>query len=878
VKFSLQLTARFGKGILFGGALLILVSQSSSALSASADTITAPSAASAVQVEIMEGVPDKPNWKFSLPASTNTYPEPAFGFVVVPTKYSDKGIKIDRALPFVFQASAKIALPHGEQRLLLRSRNGARLLIDGIQMVSTPFPQVNSDGHEAVPPAPLAVTPGIRSLPPGHSEAVSKFISDGQPHHFQVQALIGTKGRRPELGELSLSFESRERIFTLLAPDPAKKILLTDTGWEPYETERRTHWKAEDSLRRRAKSVAETKYWEWRHELARQQMASQALSKSPAIEPVIVSNDIDRFIGARIEGARLRPGPLADDYSFLRRVSLDTIGTLPSPEQIDLFLRDQAGHRRAAAIDRLLNHPGWADHWTSYWQDVLAENPGILKPMLNNTGPFRWWIYESLADNKPLDRFCTELVMMDGSLYYGGPAGFSMATDNDVPMAQKAQVLAQAFLGMQMQCARCHDAPYHQFKQKDLFSLAAMLKRAPEQVPVSSSIPTNSNIIIGRIVNVTLQPGSKVEPAWPFADRVPDDLPPGVLRNPDDPRERLAALITDPRNERFAKVIVNRVWKRYLGQGLVEPVDDWETAKPSHPELLEFLARELVTHDYDLKHLARLILNSHTYQRAVGAEGNQENKPENRFFTSAARRRMTAEQLVDSLFAVAGKRFECEEMNLDIDGRRPVKDFINLGKPCRAWEFTSLSNERDRPALSMPKAQQIADTLTAFGWRESRQSPQTARDHSPNVLQPAALANGLMGNGRIARLSEESAITALCLENKTLPELVESIFWRVLSRPPTPGELKMFGTYLKEGFSERRLSGKEHSHAAPLRAARAVSWANHLSPEATRIKQEQERGARVGDLPAPQLAAQWRERMEDVLWTLLNSPEFIFLP
>ena len=143
----------------------------------------------------------------------------------------------------------------------------------------------------------------------------------------------------------------------------------------------------------------------------------------------------------------------------------------------------------------------------------------MLKPTLNNTGPFRWYIYDSFRDNKPMDRFVTELVAMEGSLYHGGPAGFSMASENDVPMAAKAHIVSKAFLAMELQCARCHDAPYHPFKQEQLFSLAAMLKRAPQKVPTSSSIPTNSNIRVGRIVKVTLPPGSVVKPAWPFTPK-----------------------------------------------------------------------------------------------------------------------------------------------------------------------------------------------------------------------------------------------------------------------------------------------------------------------------------------------------------------------
>ena len=555
---------------------------------------------------------------------------------------------------------------------------------------------------------------------------------------------------------------------------------------------------------------------------------------------------------------------------------LDTVGRAPTIEELNQFLADRGTSRRAEAINRFLANPLWADHWVSYWQDVLAENPGILKPMLNNTGPFRWYVHEAFSDNKPMDRFATELMLMEGSANYGGPAGFGIATENDVPMAQKAQIIAQGFMGMQMQCARCHDAPYHNFKQRDLFSLAAMLRRAPQEVPLSSSIPTNANIVLGRKVQVTLKPGSKVEPVWTLTNAVPDELPSGVLRNEKDSRERLAALVTDPRNDRFARVLVNRLWKQYLGVGLVEPVDDWENAKPSHPDLLEWLARELMTHDYDLKHVAALILNSHTYQRE--ARPVSTSNPEERLFAGPARRRLTAEQLVDSLFSAVGKEFHSEDMNMDVDGRRPVKEFNNLGTPYHSWEFTSLSNERDRPALAMPKAQQIADTLTMFGWRESRQGPQTWRDDSPNVLQPATIANGLLANGRITRLSDDSALTALAAQSDlTLSQLTRATFLRLASRPPTPAEEKLFASYLRDGF-ESRLAVSASNEPKKRKALRPVSWSNHLHPEATRIKQELEREARAGDPPTDRLNPAWRERMEDAVWAVVNSPEFVFVP
>src|SRR6185295_4553659 len=135
--------------------------------------------------------------------------------------------------------------------------------------------------------------------------------------------------------------------------------------------------------------------------------------------------------------------------------------------------------RRPKLVDLFVSNSSWADNWVGYWQDVLAENPGLLKPQLNNTGPFRTWIYESFRDNKPMDRFATELIMMEGSVYGGSPAGFAMASQNDAPFAEKAHILGKAFLAADMKCARCHDAPHHNFLQKDLFSVAAMLKRAP---------------------------------------------------------------------------------------------------------------------------------------------------------------------------------------------------------------------------------------------------------------------------------------------------------------------------------------------------------------------------------------------------------------
>ena len=831
---------------------------------------------SAVTVEIIEQVPDKKTWEFEAPEPTTHFDEVAFGFAALPKSYSDRAVLVDRSNPFLVRATATIQLPAGEYRLLLRAKNAARMFVDDERLLETDFVKGNASGHEAVPDAPAVTDESLHALPVGHQERVTTIKLDGEVHRFRLDSFVGGQKLRMELGELLVAIAGPGEPFRLLTPT-VKRIGVSEADWPEYAAATRERMKRHDAATRVSVGADEAKYWQMRHDLARRAWSNRSAPVVPEVGgKTPVQNAIDRFIGKRLEERGVAPAPPTDDLAFLRRVSLDTVGVIPSRAEIEGFLADDTTSRRTRAIDRLLADPRWADHWVSYWQDVLAENPGILKPTLNNTGPFRWWIHQAIEDNLPMDRFVTELVMMEGSTMYGGPAGFSMASLNDSPMAAKAHIAAKAFLGIELQCARCHDAPFHPYKQKELFSLAAMLGKGPQKVPTTSTVP-KAERARRPLVEVTLEPGEKIDPAWPFTDLAPAEFPPGVLREPDNPRERFAALLTSAENLRFAEVLVNRLWKRTIGVGLVEPVDDWADPQPSHPELLEFLARELITHDYDLKHVARLIFNSHTYQRAVESGGEHAKDPTDRLFAAPARRRMTAEQLVDSLFVAAGKEFGSEELCLDVDGRRPITEFINLGTPRRAWEFTSLSNERARPALSLPVAQSIVDLLTAYGWRESRQNPITVRDETPTPLQPLVLANGVVGH-RITRLSDDSAITALCLDDRPLPDLIRAVYWQILSRNPSGAELDMFAEFLRDGYDTRRKAGAVTRTPRQLAKASAVSWSNHLSPEATRRKLEQERAARAGDPPTERLTSEWRERMEDMLWALVNSPEFVFLP
>ncbi len=817
-----------------------------------------------VAITIHENVGN--DWNYAATDAQAMFGQSAFAIPFIPSKYNSKALIVQWSDSLLLRAASRVDVPKGKHRILLRSRTRSRLFLDGKSIAQLEIGYGSTSAHGKVSTAPKDHGGHTRFLRPGTQEVVVEFESSGSQHFFLLEAFVGGKGKRPETGDLSVSISIDGAPFKLLSP--THDIALTDGNWIDYAEKSQEAIRVFNQATRATNGIEETGKWKKRHQRTRELEAQkQPVPKRVPGHPA--NNAIDHFINARLNAAGRRPTALTDNWAFLRRASLDANGVVPSPKTITEFQADKKLGRRARAIDRLLkNNRAWADHWTGYWQDVLAENPNILKPKLNNTGPFRFWIHESLQDNKPMDRFVTELVMMEGSSYYGGPAGFGVATQNDVPMAAKAQVLGQAFLGMQMKCARCHDAPFHNFNQKDLFSIAAMLQRAPLKVPKTSSVPMVEGVRKPR-VEVTLKPGTKVAAAWPFKSK--------KLTAPihADTRAQLATFITGNQSDRFAKVIVNRVWQRYLGWGLVEPAGDWEKAKPSHPALLEWLANEFVRSGFDLQQLARFIMNSHVYQRQIDIGFTTAGEPDTRIFAGPARRRMSAEQLIDSLYAVAGKRMGVEMLTLDVNGRGAIDVFLNLGHPRRAWEFTSLSNERDRPSLALPKAQSVVDILSTFGWRDARQDAITQRDHEPNALQPAIMANGIVGR-RITQLSDDSAFTELALREIDTQELLEQLYLRILSRPPNPKERAMMHDHICQTFAFRVLKGAKKNEAREQ--VLDVSWNNHLSSDSNRIKVELERLALEGDPPTKRLRGEWRKQMEDVIYALVNSPEFIFIP
>ena len=840
-----------------------------------------------ILVEVIEGIPDSPSWPATFPEPTEFWKEPAFAFFSTPQRYSSKALRIDRGNPLILRASSVMQFPAGRYNFLVRTLRFGRLFIDGKLIVETPKRGHRGGGHGQMYELESKLAPGSRQLFPGAVERMAEVELDGKEHEFLFEVHAGGQTRRVEFGETSVSFapvagstmkaeatmKNGSTPFRVLSPK--LDIPMTNRGWETYERQRRNDYVWMDQQKRQEVGDAERHYWNNRHEIAQ-----QVVGEKPAVDlpEVIVStsigNDIDRFILSRLQKEGFSPAPLCDDWTFMRRVALHLIGTPPSLEAVAEFMADKSANRRARFIDHMLEHPGWADHWVGYWQDVLAENPNIINPTLNNTGPFRWWIFESFLDNKPFDRFVTELISMEGSASSGGPAGFEMASQNDAPFAAKAHIISQGFLALEMKCARCHDAPYHDFAQEDLFSIAAMLRRGPQKVPKSSTIP--GGMSNSELVKVSLKPDQAISAKWPFAEKVESSIPDGILQTESgDSRKELAARVTSPHNDRFAEVLVNRLWHRYLGRGLVISIDDWETEEPSHPELLRYLAREFAQSGYDVKHAARLILNSHTYQRQIAAV---DSGVPAELFAAPIRQRLTAEQLVDSLFSTSGKDFRAGDMNIDVDGSREIKNSLNLGIPRRAWMFSSMSNERDRPSLTLPHAEPFVSTLETFGWRSSRQSPLTIREGEATVLQPAIIANGTLGR-RFTRLSDDSKFTTLALQDQPVSELVGAVYVRTLTRPPSSEERAVFVELLSDGYSERINKEEINKSLPPSPNMRTgVGWSNHLHPDANTLQVETHDAVSNGDPPTKRLNPEWRQRFEDMLWALMNSPEFIFAP
>ena len=786
----------------------------------------------------------------------------------LPHRYNDRGLIADRPGASMVRLVTEETFPAGTCQILLRSLDAARVYMDGELIVEqTTAPKLSGSAHGKVyqlvdPPA------GVVQQTGAHTDTLVEFESDGKPHRFEVYRLFGGDGRVHQLGELLVAVAPPGQPFEVLGSD-----------WQPDDSGWQTLLDRETSLvakwNRAARSVAdaeEDRYWDTRH--AEAAAAAGPAAAVPDVE-IASGNAIDRFLLARLEEEGLEPMPLLDDDAFLRRVTLDITGRIPTVDELRALGRDLGRPpllNRAAVIDGLLASDEWADHWTSYWMDVLAENPALTKPTLNNSGPFRWYIHDSLVDNVGMDRFVTNLIRMGGSKELGGPAGFGLASENDVPMAAKAHVLGTAFLGVEMKCARCHDAPNHPFEQSQLFAMAAMLEGKPLKVPASSSIPATPEEIEEMIVSVSIAPGESIDPEWPFAELTGEELAGGEAFASSS-QEQLAWAITTPANLRFREVLANRLWTRLFGRGLIDSASDWSDRKSSHPELLAYLAHELLTHGDDLKHLAGVIMKSAAYQRQA-VPGLSAEEPQAALFRGPVRRRLSAEQLVDSLHVATGKPMRGEVQSFGQDGSQPRKNFPEMGRPTRAWQLICSASERDRISLGIPQVDLLNELLTAYGWRPQRQDPQDRPDEPPTPLRPLALANGPAA-AALLDATPEAWVTEAACEADSPAAFVDLLTLAVFGRQATREELTRYGDLMADGF-ESRCTGSQDEPQRVYR--RRISWRNHFDPVADELVRQRIAELEAGGEPTRQLTRDWRERAEDLQWVLINSPEFSWVP
>ena len=349
-------------------------------------------------------------------------------------------------------------------------------------------------------------------------------------------------------------------------------------------------------------------------------------------------NAIDELVRIKFEKIKLVPSELADDATFLRRLWLDTIGTLPTPSEVRQFLSDPAADKRAQWIDKALDRPEYANYWALVWADILL----VDRQKLGERGAYELhhWLRAQFAANRRYDEWVAELITASGNSGTNGPVNLFRAAETSEDLAR---TVSQAFLGVRMECAQCHHHPFEKWSQDDFYGLAGYfngLERktiAPNRVFVYHAGLRESRIPFS----------NKVVPVKPL-DGVASTVSDG------DPRRELAAWLVAAENPWFATLAANRIWKHFLGRGLVEPEDDLRSTNPATNEpLLTLLSQNLIASEFDLKSLMRLILNSRTYQLASST--NASNADDEQNFSHHYVRRLPAEVLLDAISQATGE-------------------------------------------------------------------------------------------------------------------------------------------------------------------------------------------------------------------------------
>lgn len=463
------------------------------------------------------------------------------------------------------------------------------------------------------------------------------------------------------------------------------------------------------------------------------------------------ANVIDTFVLDNLKALNVVPSTLSADAEFQRRVTLDTLGRLPAAAEISAFNADNAPDKRAKVVDALLEKPEFTDLRSLRLADLLRVNPrkfgngnGLLGE--RSAALFYEWIWNSVRDNKPYDQFVRELITARGSTYQNGPANFYRV---ERQANDRMENIGQAFLGVRMSCARCHKHPFDRWTTDDYWNFAAFTQKVSGR-----GGRLQDEEIVGyspraelRNASVTGRNRGKIAPATFLGDKQPAPDQPDMVTG-------LANWMTDTKNPFFARACVNRLWSYYFGRGIVHPVDDMRATTPeSVPGLLDALAKELVDHKYDIKHMVRLILNSKTYQ--LSSIPNTSNQQDDRFFSHFMAKPMPAPVLLDMIDQACGVQ----------------EQFGSFPERARA-------TQADLPANNA--------FLSAFGQSHREFLTDIDPKLEPNLVQTLTMINSPYIENKV---DNGSSTRTIVKEAKTDEDVVRECYARTFSRAPTPLEM-----------------------------------------------------------------------------------------
>jgi hypothetical protein len=469
------------------------------------------------------------------------------------------------------------------------------------------------------------------------------------------------------------------------------------------------------------------------------------------------NNVIDRAVFEKLNRMRIRPSEVCTDREFIRRVYLDVLGVLPKPEEVSAFLADAAGERRSHLIDQLISRPEFHDFWALKFADILRSNGRLIQT--KGAYVFHRWIRECIERNVPMDRLVRELLTADGSTFRN-PATNYYRISRDPESA--VETTAQLFLGVRIQCAKCHNHPFERWTQDDYYGFAAFFSQVGRK---KGNLP-DEEVVFATGAGDVRQP------------RTGRTMPPKALGGPvldnaaeKDRRVRLAAWLSSPENPFFAKSLVNRIWFHLLGRGIVEPVDDFRDSNPAcNDALLDGLTAEFVKNGYDLKKLIRSILRSRTYQ--LSATTNPLNADDGLYFSHAQTRLLPAEVLLDAISTVTGT----------------TTAFDGLPKGARATQI--------------PDGKMENPFLKTFGRPARELACECERESDSNLSQALQLIGGATVNGKLR--DDNGRMAQLAKSGKTPEEVTKDLYLVALSREPNSSEVAAAVKHLKAGKDFRQ--------------------------------------------------------------------------